>query len=643
MIKNDQKFCYKIFHANLAFSSIEEEKIGEVIDKSYFPLLDFLEKNEKIKIGLEISGYSLEKIMCTRPEWIKKFKCLHSSGKIELLASGYMQIIGPLVPHIINKKNHELGLSVYKEIVNISPKFVYVNEQVLSGSMIDFYSDFGYEALVMEWNNLFSSNQNKWKKEYSYQPILLKGFRSKLPVIWTDTILFQQYQRVVHSEKTKNDYFKFLDNYLASGYQCVPIYSSDLEVFGYRPGRFETEAIIKGDEWLRIDEISRILSSKFQFVKPSDVLNKIKKIELFPFTDSFPIIVKKQDKYSLSRWAACGRNSNLINTLCYRTLNHREEFKANSDWKKLLEMWGSDFRTHITEKRWKKALSFLRKNVQGEFIKKPLGLRQITTDQAFKVDKNVIRFHKNELEVGFLINKGLALDKMYVGSRLLNLGTVHHGFFKNMSYAADFYCGSSLIQDVFHGNITDLCFCDAIKIFRGNNEVFQVQALIDASPSVSFKKTWTIDCENRFLSLSVIATIKHSVAGTIRLANITLRADQNNLDWYETHNGGFEPERFRIFEDIGQHLPKSLIQSSSTGLGVTQDGYIAFGGSDNYSKFNIISDYSSPFVMLQSYTENKNRMLRVHCSTQEIDDTFKIQKGHENIEFQKKVYWKFKY
>ena len=92
-------------------------------------------------------------------------------------------------------------------------------------------------------------------------------------------------------------------------------------------------------------------------------------------------------------------------------------------------MWGSDFRTHITEKRWKKALSFLRKNVQGEFIKKPLGLRQITTDQAFKVDKNVIRFHKNELEVGFLINKGLALDKMYVGSRLLNLGTVHHGFF----------------------------------------------------------------------------------------------------------------------------------------------------------------------------------------------------------------------
>lgn len=40
--------------------------------------------------------------------------------------------------------------------------------------------------------------------------------------------------------------------------------------------------------------------------------------------------------------------------------------------------------------------------------------------------------------------------------------------------------------------------------------------------------------------------------------------------------------------------------------------------------------------MPQFYTENKNRMLRVHCSTQEIDDTFKIQKGDKNIEFPKK-------
>lgn len=643
MIKNNQKFCYKIFHANLAFSSIEEEKIGQVIDKSYFPLLDLLEKNDQIKIGLEISGYSLEKIMQLRPNWIKKLKYLYSSGRIELLASGYMQIIGPLVPSIINKKNHELGLNVYKQILDICPKVVYVNEQVLSASIIDFYCEFGYEALVMEWNNLFSSNKNKWNIENSYQPILLRGFKSKIPVIWTDTLLFQQYQRTVHSEKTKDDYFKFLDNYLVPDYQCVPIYSSDLEVFGYRPGRFENEAIISGDEWLRIDEISRVLSKNFQFVKPSDVLKNIKKIELFPFTESVPVIVKKQDKYSLSRWAACGRNSNYINTLCYRYLNYIKESKNNSDWKKLVEMWGSDFRTHITEKRWEKAISFLQKNAPDDFIKKPFGLTRIITDKAFKIDKNVMLFDKYDIKLSFLINKGLALDKMYVENRLLNIGTAHHGFFKNMSYAADFYCGSSLIQDIFHRNISDLCVCNDILIFKGDNKVFEVQALINASPSVSFLKTWTIDCENRFLSLTVVANIKHSVAGTIRLANITLRGEQKYLDWYETHNGGFEPERFCILEDIGQHFPKSLIQSSSTGLGVTEDGYIAFGGRNDYSKFNIKSDYSSPFVMLQSYTENKNRMLRVYCSTQEVDDTFKVQDIHKNIEFEKKVHWKFKF
>ena len=59
------KLSYKIYHANLAFSAIPEEQLAEVIDKWYFPLLDFGEKS-KTKIGLEISGYSLEIIQTIR-------------------------------------------------------------------------------------------------------------------------------------------------------------------------------------------------------------------------------------------------------------------------------------------------------------------------------------------------------------------------------------------------------------------------------------------------------------------------------------------------------------------------------------------------------------------------------------------------
>ena len=98
------KLSYKIYHANLAFSAIPEEQLAEVIDKCYFPLLNFVEKS-KTKIGLEISGYSLEIIQNIRPAWITKFKELHNQGLIELIGSGYMQIIAPLIPYKVNLQN----------------------------------------------------------------------------------------------------------------------------------------------------------------------------------------------------------------------------------------------------------------------------------------------------------------------------------------------------------------------------------------------------------------------------------------------------------------------------------------------------------------------------------------------------------
>ena len=157
------KICYKIYHANLAFSAIPEGKLQEVIDKCYFSLLDFVEKTNT-KIGLEISGYSLEIIQELKPTWIEKFKELSNQGLIELIGSGYMQIIAPLVPYKVNLKNQKIGLDIYINILGITPKIAFINEQTFSKSLVDLYYEVGYEALIMEWNNAYSLN-NKIKKE----------------------------------------------------------------------------------------------------------------------------------------------------------------------------------------------------------------------------------------------------------------------------------------------------------------------------------------------------------------------------------------------------------------------------------------------------------------------------------------------
>src|SRR5271170_7053603 len=98
---------FALFHLNLAFSSIEEEQRGEVIRRCYWPLLDLAAAHGPI--GIEITGFTLEEIAARDPEWIGRARALIANGKIELIGSGYAQIIGPLVPARVTEENLKLG------------------------------------------------------------------------------------------------------------------------------------------------------------------------------------------------------------------------------------------------------------------------------------------------------------------------------------------------------------------------------------------------------------------------------------------------------------------------------------------------------------------------------------------------------
>ncbi len=60
---------FAFFHLNLAFSSIEEERRGDVITHCYWPLLKLAERHA---LGMEISGYTLEEIAARDPAWIAR-------------------------------------------------------------------------------------------------------------------------------------------------------------------------------------------------------------------------------------------------------------------------------------------------------------------------------------------------------------------------------------------------------------------------------------------------------------------------------------------------------------------------------------------------------------------------------------------
>jgi len=59
-------------------------------------VLDLCEKHGPI--GIEAPGYTLEQIALIDPDWSSAPARLIAAGKMELIGSGYSQMIGPLVP-----------------------------------------------------------------------------------------------------------------------------------------------------------------------------------------------------------------------------------------------------------------------------------------------------------------------------------------------------------------------------------------------------------------------------------------------------------------------------------------------------------------------------------------------------------------
>ena len=628
------KICYKIYHANLAFSAIPEEELEQVIDKCYFPLLDFVEKTNT-KIGLEISGYSLEIIQKLRPIWIERFKDLHKKSLIELIGSGYMQIIAPLIPYAVNLRNQKIGLETYINILGITPKIVFVNEQTFSKSLVDLYYEVGYKALIMEWNNAYSLN-NKIKKNFTYSPIMVEGIKNNLPILWSDSILFQKFQRTVHGERDIDFYINFVKQYTKK-YKAIPIYSSDLEIFNFRPGRFETEQLIKNDEWEIIANVVEKLKEFSNFELPSKVLeltlDRNKKVSLT--TSSNLIIVKKQEKYSLSRWAACGRGANYINTLCFKYFKKIENIEDLSQWKLLLKYWGSDYRTHITENKWNKAINDLENLIisrdnDSQILKE--------SKQNFSEKDNLVIFEKDKLKILFDKRKGLTLDTIFINNKKFPICTIKHGDLDLIKHGADFFTGTTIVESSEIKKISDLLEVENIKYYKIEENIYKIESILQMKNSIKELKSWIIDYKNNSITFDLILECPIFIRGSIRVGILTLdKTFALSNGSIKIKNGGKHYEKINLKNnEINQHITKSLMQSSISGLGCT-NGIMKFKNDEFSFKIEIDRQVSFPFIMLQNNKDKFGYLTRIHFSLQELDDTLKKRLENQTFRMKYKI------
>jgi hypothetical protein len=339
---------FAFFHLNLAFSSIDEDKRRDVIARCYWPLLKLAERHI---LGLEISGYTLEEIAARDPAWIARARELIAAGRIELIGSGYSQMIGPLVPARVTAENLRLGVEAYEKFLGLRPRLALVNEQAYSGGLVGLYLDAGYDGLIMDYDNPAAAHP-EWPAETAFRPQRALGADGRsIALIWSNTTAFQQLQRFVHGDIALDTYLRFVAGRRGTTPRALCLYASDAEIFDFRTGRFRTEEKLpESSEWARLEEGFSGLGAALQ--PPSAMLKLLTTdAPLRLESAACPVPVKKQRKYNLARWAVTGRDNTAINAACERIYRGMSN-SAKPDWKELCYLWASDFRTHLTQTRW---------------------------------------------------------------------------------------------------------------------------------------------------------------------------------------------------------------------------------------------------------------------------------------------------
>lgn len=658
---------YTVFHLNLAFSSIPEKDYPQVIEKCFLPLLNICEELN-IPIGIEAPAYTLEKINEISPSWIKKLKELWGKGTCEFIGSGYAQIIGPLVPAEVNAQNLKIGHQIYQSLLGQKPDIAFVNEQAYSPGLIEHYLDADYRAIIMEWNNPYRYHP-EWLKKWQYFPQIATDSHGKsIPVIWNNSIIFQKFQRYAQGELELDEYMNHLHSHCGDSARFFPLYGNDVEIFDYRPGRYDTEAEISEDgEWNRILELFKKLSTDpaFEIIMPSKVLDFAKgdmafnQIELESPED--PIPVKKQEKYNVTRWALTGRNNVVNNTKCFRIYRylknmesaHREGNIKNKEsinemndiWKELCFLWSSDFRTHIEDKKYiafqmrlentlSKA-SYISENIEIELSENKKISRAVFQPVVEQQGKLII-IETETLKVTLNSIRGLCIDSLIfkgVSDKPL-IGTLPHGYYDDISLGADYYTGHTIIEVPGRSKITDLEKMD-LKMSEDceiSDKIISIKCRINTRIGMICKKIQLYLRELR-LDISYSFDFHENPLATFRTGIITFipdAFDQESL-FYATHNGGKILEKHMLKgHTISHDEPASSMVSSKHCIGATE-GWVEIGDKDK--KVKIYSDksilYNAPMV---DYREVKHGgyFLRLLHSIGEIDDTAK------NIETQKK-------
>jgi hypothetical protein len=636
---------FSIWHLNLAYSSIEEEQRPDVIERCYWPLLR-LARALRVPFGIEASAYTLERIQQIDSRWIDELRALCNEDLCQLVGSGYVQLIGPLVPAEVNAANLRLGNIEYKRLAGRQPQVALINEQAYSAGLLEHYIQAGFRAIFTEWDNPARWHP-EWPPSWRYLPQIACGQHGEeIPLIWNKSIAFQKFQRLAQGEMDLPEYLQYLEGHLSDTPRAFPLYGNDVEVFDFRPGRFHTEPVLKqSEEWPRIRQLFErlIQDDSFRLIRPSQVLELMNvpgagnRLHLESAED--PVPVKKQEKYNITRWAVTGRNDLGVNTRCHRLYRAIKERGIEEDaaWRELCYLWSSDFRTHITERRWALYLERLAAfEVRCGIVrteKTEPRLPKSPPPSNFRIHREG-RFLKLVTDCASVVincRRGLAIDSLFIRgiSDKPLLGTLPHGYYQDIALGADFYSGHLILESPGQPKITDLSAVEPI-IGTDDDGVSAILAGAIETPLGPIRKKIRVNPQGD-LALEYGLEWDDMPPGCLRMGHITLNPEAFDSAQlcFECQNGGFRMERFAVGSARIEHgRSVSFLVSASSALGMTS-GQLIMGDGKRRVEVRTRMEDAAVVAQITFLPVVGSFFYRASFSAVELDDTSRNRRRTE--------------
>jgi hypothetical protein len=460
-----------------------------------------------------------------------------------------------------------------------------------------------------------------------------------LPVLFSESLVFQRFQRFAHGEMEVADWVDWADERARPAPAGLLLYANDAEVFDHRPGRFSAEPPPGEGEWTRIAEglsglVARArddpaagrpaLPSQFLGLLDADEAGH----ELTLESPAHPVPVKKQNKYNIARWAISGRDDVGINTACVRlaaALRAAGE-QDPAAWRTLVELWATDLRTHITQARWERALDAFtdatrRWDVRAPSSRPPAPSAQ-TLPPSVTQARSTFTAVAGALTVVLDAGRGLSI-KAYRDARVSDhalFGTIPHGYYETIDLGADWYSGTVVQEPPGNHKVTDLSPA-TVTWAALEDGALRAWATI-GTPHGPIEKVLTLHPEDG-LELELTLRWPALPEGSLRAGTITLNPEAFDAGTlaYATHNGGRDLERHRLTGESFDHgRAVSTLVSATQGVGMTE-GNICLGDGHRHLAVAVEREVATPLGLVTYRPVPGSFFARLSLSLSEHDDT----------------------